>query len=308
MAEETKVGIGMSDELPKLAEIFRKVLNIHGYGFQYRVMEEAKRLYGKGSRWVFHVAEFPVTVRGKDTRIDFVLRLADGNTYLVAECKRVNPAISNWCFARAPYVTPNSFTHKLIFRHAMIDGNANLTAGISKESSENIFHIAMEVPSGEKGDAQGSSRGGLEKAVEQVLLGVNGMIEFMADNKLLVNLRERRVFIPVIFTTARLFTTDLELQTASIERGVFEKESVILTEQPWIWLQYHQSPTLKHSSARLDHVHNVVGPQRRPAPPLGRILETEYARSIAIVNSRGIESFLSREWLLEQDRDDAHDF
>jgi hypothetical protein len=44
----------------------------------------------------------PVSVGGKDTHVDFVLRTHEA--FLVAECKRANPALANWCFARAPYI------------------------------------------------------------------------------------------------------------------------------------------------------------------------------------------------------------
>jgi len=284
------------DQSSNLGEVFRKVLNRHGYGFHYRVMDEAGRLYdSQRSRWLFAVSEFPVTVRGRDARIDFILRHADRNMYLIAECKRVNSALSNWCFARAPY--PNPYASKLIFPHAMIDGNANLRAGISEnERSEQIYHISFEISSGETGDKEGNNRGALEKAAEQVLLGLNGMIEFMSNNKLLVNLQEKRLFVPVIFTTANLFTTEVDLRSATLERGEFMPGSIKLDARPWIWLQYHQSRTLKHSSPNFDHVHNVVDPTRRPTPNLGVVLETEYERSIAIVSPSGIESFLVRDW------------
>ena len=53
------------DQSSNLGEVFRKVLNRHGYGFHYRVMDEAGRLYdSQRSRWLFAVSEFPVTVRG----------------------------------------------------------------------------------------------------------------------------------------------------------------------------------------------------------------------------------------------------
>lgn len=288
----------MSAQRPNIGEIFRKVLNRHGYGFQYRVMDEARRLHdAQHSRWLFEVAEFPVTVRGRDARVDFILRHADRNMYLIAECKRVNPALSNWCFARAPFVRRNPYSDKLVFPHAMINGNGNLSLGISEqERSEQIYHISFEVNSGETGDENGKARGEIEKASEQALLGINGMIEFMSNNKLLVNLEEKRLFIPAIFTTANLLTTELDLTSATLERGEFVPGSIELAPKKWVWLQYHQSPTLKHSSPSFDHVYNVCDPSRRPAPALGKILDSEYARSIAIVSPSGIESFLARDW------------
>lgn len=88
------------------------------------------------------------------------------------------------------------------------------------------YHIAFDVSSGDAGEAQGNTRGAVERAAEQVLVGLNGMIEFMSNNKLLVNLREKRLFILIIFTTAKLFTTDADLSSASLENGEFEQGSI----------------------------------------------------------------------------------
>lgn len=71
----------MDDQLrEKIKDGLRKVLNTHGYGFQYAVLRKAFWLCASTkSKWVFEAAEFPVTVGGFDTRIDFIL--------------------SNWCLA-----------------------------------------------------------------------------------------------------------------------------------------------------------------------------------------------------------------
>lgn len=97
----------------KVREGLRKVLNRHGYGFHYAVLRNAYELHANGkSRWFFEAAEFPVSVGGFDTRIDFILRSQDPSDiywdcFLIAECKRVDPALSNWCFVRTPYVRRN---------------------------------------------------------------------------------------------------------------------------------------------------------------------------------------------------------
>ena len=89
---------------------FAEILNRHGYGFQYAVLKQAHILAdSRDSSWRFIASEFPVRVQGFDTRIDFILKRATDNIFdqhffLIAECKRANPAYSNWCFARAPYI------------------------------------------------------------------------------------------------------------------------------------------------------------------------------------------------------------
>ncbi len=98
-----------ADEILKqqVEQSFTKVLNRNGYGFQFSVIKKAHEL-GKvaKSAWLFETIELPVEVRGSGTRMDFVLRKSarrDKPFFLLAECKRANPSLSNWCFVRAPY-------------------------------------------------------------------------------------------------------------------------------------------------------------------------------------------------------------
>src|SRR5258708_7154745 len=103
----------------ELGESFRKVLNRHGYAFQYAVIKFASELRReRRSEWDYLQSEFPVIVNGKSTRIDFVLRKPKPHVYLVAECKRVNPAYSDWCFASSEYARGDSSLDKVIFQYA----------------------------------------------------------------------------------------------------------------------------------------------------------------------------------------------
>ena len=88
----------------QVAGSFGKQLNSHGYGFQHSVMKKAQDLQSaKKSSWVCEAVEVPVKAAGEDTRIDLVLQRYPGLLfYMLAECKRANPSLSNWCFARAP--------------------------------------------------------------------------------------------------------------------------------------------------------------------------------------------------------------
>lgn len=83
----------------------QKKLNFHGYGFQYAVLRFSEELFRqKISSWIFRWSEFPVQVNNVDTRIDFILENTQNGIFIVAECKRVNPAYSNWCFVKTPYI------------------------------------------------------------------------------------------------------------------------------------------------------------------------------------------------------------
>src|SRR5690242_5382051 len=96
--------------IKELTASFRKSLNSNGFGFQYSVLRLVEQLGDEGkSAWGLVASEFPVESRGNNTHIDFILKrmmYEPGNcaTFIIGECKRANPALSNWCFAKAPYV------------------------------------------------------------------------------------------------------------------------------------------------------------------------------------------------------------
>jgi hypothetical protein len=59
---------------------FSKVLNRHGYGFQYAVLRKCEEIAVQlqkdwsPSTWMPLVSEFPVEVQGIGTKTDFILR------------------------------------------------------------------------------------------------------------------------------------------------------------------------------------------------------------------------------------------
>src|SRR4051794_20959958 len=99
------------DQIPSEQERrqkFAAAVNRQGYAFQNAVIKRCEELHdAKKSRWVFEAAEFPVEVNGNGTRIDFILWTHNTNYWLLAECKRVNPSMAEWFFAKTPYVRRN---------------------------------------------------------------------------------------------------------------------------------------------------------------------------------------------------------
>jgi hypothetical protein len=247
-------------------------------------MKHAQKLSEQGkSKWLFEAAEFPVQVQKEGTRIDFILKLQESPIYLLAECKRANPALSNWCFARAPYVRRN----RTSFEPLSIE-YATYKESVFLESSarhgvdlKNAYHIAIEVKSNRKGEPYSTGRGAIEAAATQVCRGLNGMIDFAAGNENFLTMQMEAYFLPVIFTTAQVWTSEVDLSLANIESGDLDLEEVHLEEKDWIFYQYHLSPGIKHPHKPLI-----------PSATLGGVLDSEYIRSIAIVTSSGIESFL----------------
>lgn|GEM_PF-6855316 len=135
---------------PSVKTGFEKILDSHGYGFQYSVLNLAHDLTCKGiSRWIIESVEFPVEVQGAGTRIDFILRLDGTNlpTFLLAECKKANPALSDWCFARAPYIQKDRSREYAILEYLEIDDTAQVHASSlenwSSPEQRDAYHIVL---------------------------------------------------------------------------------------------------------------------------------------------------------------------
>jgi hypothetical protein len=105
-----------SSQSEQIAASVLKVLNSHGHRFQHAVVRRLEDLYcEKRSAWFIDGVEFPVSAGGQTTHIDFILKSKSGRTYIVAECKRADPAKARWCFARAPYTWRNPRPMEVIF-------------------------------------------------------------------------------------------------------------------------------------------------------------------------------------------------
>jgi hypothetical protein len=92
------------------------------------------------------------------------------------------------------------------------------------------------------------------------------------------------LFVPVIFTTARLWVADGgDISLADLNTGQLPSDWARAIKQvPWLWYTYNQSLALRH------HVPSGGA----PSLSLSKILRAEFARSIAVVGPDGIEPFL----------------
>jgi hypothetical protein len=277
-----------------LKAVFESTLNWHGHPFQYAVIRRAHQLRDeRRSSWIFEVSEFPVEVQGYHTRIDFILSQREEPIYgslrfLVAECKRANPSLSDWFFVRAPYVGRGGPKREVLVEQIRRKGTESRASLGRLDLSDNIYHLAFEVKNAAKGTPSGSGRGAIEDAATQVIRGVNGLIESLSKNWNYLPEDMPVTFIPVIFTTAKVWTSDLDLGTTDVVHGQVNLDSADITEKPWLWLQYHVSPGLKHT---ID-IQLEADPLQRT--DLAKLLELEFARTIAIVGANGIDAFFAR--------------
>lgn len=269
----------------QMKQSFEKGLNRHGYAFQYAVLKVARDMCDFGSEWIFEASEFPVEVKGTPTKIDFILRHSRAPWfYLLGECKRANPALSNWCFARAPYIHRDRdegvdpFVVEKIIQPQGGDSLRGTAHNLKKISD--AYHIAFETKTDQKGDVS-SGRGAIEEAASQVSRGLSGLVEFFSAHPLALSTQKQALLLPVIFTTANLWASRVDLRKADPETGNVSLEREGADKKGWVCYQYHLSPGIKH-----DHV-----AESKPGP-IGEIMDQEFVRTIPIVCPLGIDQFL----------------
>lgn len=281
--------------MQQVRDSFQRELNLHGYGFQFRVLREAKEQADRfESKRVFRVSEFPVQVQGSGTRIDFILFRQPYPFWradMICECKRSNPAISNWCFARSPFVHRNypKSTDLLVLESILRPAaGKDLRVFAKADNAVDAYHVGLPVRTGQQGDEQPvkQSRSEIEDAASQVMRGVNGYIEMLTENPQLTETAEQDVIVkllPVIFTTANLWVSRADLSEADLATGRIDLSEKEFEPSPWLWYQYNVSPGLKHANAPIEKQRN-----------LEEHMMMEHVRSIAVVSPSGIGDFLAQ--------------
>jgi len=271
-------------ESKQVSEGLRKVLNAHGYNFQYAILRYAETLFSSGDLdWVFEAAEFPVIAGGETTHIDFILRSRSGGTYLVAECKRVDPARGNWCFARVPYTRRDPLGNELIFDQFRCQPVHLLTQEpFIHTINRHVYHLGLELKTDMKGNGISKSGSAINQAVTQVMRGASGLINYLfkLGNPSYKDVKIIKI-MSAIFTTAQLWVTEADLGAAEITTGELPLEAVQAEHADWIWFNHNRSPSLRYDLE-----------WRNIRDHLSKELEYEFTRSIAIISPKGIENFL----------------
>jgi hypothetical protein len=294
MSKEKVSLAGHGDSVTKeLADSFAKVLGRHGYGFQFSVLRKAHEMAdAQRSAWRFVASEFPVEVQGASTRVDFIMRRRKAFSgfdssliFLLAECKRANPKLSNWCFVRSRYTHDQAWgdTEPLIVECLEHEEAGGVRAYAKQKflGAQKTYHIGVEVRSVGTGDPGGETGRAIEDAATQASRHLNGYIKAAATYPQLLEGQSSAFFLPVIFTTARLYVSKADISLADLITGKSELTTDQVEAVPWLYYQYSQSPGLKHPVERKEQ------PKRA-----SDLLQSEYIRTIAVVSAGGIEDFL----------------
>jgi len=286
-ARDLPIGLPMSEETAEQrAERFAATLNRHGHPFQYRVLAELKPLQDSGwTVWNLEAAEFPVSTDDGGTRTDFVLWAHGTAWWMIGECKRVNPAFGEWFFLRAPYIRrmhQEGFVAEVATQQEGLFQSGGMVVDHSLWG--NYYHIGMDVKTNRPGDPSGGGqRSAIEEAASQVCRALNGMIVHLSRRPGAMGPKRVRGLIPVIFTTAKLYASDVDLSHADLLSGTVRPSALNLAEQPYVFYQYHQSPGITHGAV-----------PRREFHELPAALITDYVRTIPIVTAASARDFFQR--------------
>lgn len=271
------------------ADISRQLqehLDKHGFSFQYSLLKKFEDLRKSDkTSWVLEGSEIPISSGGSVSHIDFVLRNRKSTIYLIGECKRADPARSHWCFANAPYTWRGSTRHQTqfdkIFNTPDDEENRALTSILVE--TDNIKEIGFELKTRSQGDGVGSNeKSAINSAVSQVLRNSSGFINYLLRKSNSRTVNDYFYFIPVIFTTAKIFITKADISSADLETGYLPKDSVKVEPRDWIWFNHNRSINLSHGIK-----HNIEDALSASSPYF-----FEFTRSVAIVSPAGVDSFM----------------
>ena len=266
------------------------MLNSHGHSFQYAVVQRLGQLHSEGkSRWFIDGVEFPVSVGGHTTHIDFILKSTTGQIYIVAECKRADPAKARWCFARAPYTRRDAVPTEIIFEQFICDDRGLVTRrAVPAIAGSRVYHLGFELKTAETGDGISQRSQAINDAVTQVLRGTSGLINHLQDSAPNQPDTFRSIgFVPLIITTAEIYVTNANLGEANLRTGNLSPQSVKTEKSSAIWFTHHRSPALK-PNARSTTAYSDFN-------QFSLALRNEFARSVAIITTDGIEEFVLRD-------------
>jgi hypothetical protein len=143
-----------SSQAYNTSRAFTAALDREGFSFHQAVLRHCLALTGKlPHALTVEVSEFPFQSAGKDGRIDFILRIrspySDPTVFLICECKRSNPTLNKWCFARSPFIRrpadrpQHVVADSVIFDPHRVNGVA--VAMVSYEPQQQPYHLGLPV-------------------------------------------------------------------------------------------------------------------------------------------------------------------
>ena len=279
-----------------VAEIVALALNEQGYLFQHKivqVLQSGDESNGVRHNWFVEAEEVPVSLpNSEETRIDMVLRHgpALGNPWrIVVECKRSSPEFKRWVFfgggALCRNFSPRDY-YVEFFDESPDQAAPNqaapmqhLVKQVGASSECPVFDYGVEVKS-ERPETRrrASATNAIEDAFQQVILGQTGFA-----------LRLRKVcersfrLLPVVVTTAELFSADFSVDRVSLDRGMLQPADLSLKPMSWLAVNYRINAVICELS----------GITTTPKRDLAADLLARQVRTVFVVQSAQVRQFLA---------------
>jgi hypothetical protein len=107
------------------------------------------------------------------------------------------------------------------------------------------------------------------------------MVNCIAQNPQILQGKRGAMLLPVIFTTAELWVSNVDLGEADLRTGAISLPNDSMSQVDYLCYQYNLSPGIKHA-----HWNSST------APDLADLLVLGFMRTVPIVNASRIERFV----------------
>jgi|GEM_PF-2641906 len=242
--------------MDKKNKYFIEALNTQGYIFQEKCSTLLKEARKKGDiDWSVYVEEYPTSFYGQDTRVDLILEKGYYDThkkngrFLIVECKKPDPRYSSWVFTQCREINENLKAIQVEIR-SITSGEENLPVVKSYEYDLYNFlkdsyfaSYGIEVSYDYKAEKNNVDKNRKQTKTEtiynacsQVFKGQNGFVFEEITKKITHAELCDFVYLPAIFTTAKLFAALYDIKDVDIISGRINKAEVV--EVPWIILDW----------------------------------------------------------------------
>ena len=275
------------DEPPLIQ--FDETIAFHGFALPQAILQAAEMARSESeiprSKWRIEPIEFPVSVRGQDSRIDVVFRDEESNpSIIVGECKRTNSEYSEWCFCRYRRTGPSAndpLIAQRVQRPQRYPKETRAIVAPFEAQRSAVCHLGLVVPGKKATPRQLETRPQqqIEDACAQVCRGLSGLTNTLTQFPSLLDGKELTTIFPVVFTTARLWVGNPQLWNADLTTGK-PPPTAGLEQVDWLFYQYPMSPGLMHD-VRLG----------KEPDSLAEFVTSKSLRTISIVHAARVKEF-----------------
>jgi len=240
-------------------------INIHGIFFE----RWCRGIVDASDKWRLQETNYPVAVRGKESALDIwaVFRSKGQQLSLLIECKKNNPDFVDWNFiAKDPKTEPHvihihndeiaspgaRWTPRAVFAPLRSMRFVRTVADDGRETKGSY----TSNPKAKDSEKTKTSNDAIAKAANQVALATQAIVE--EQMKHLAYLRHsqqppwaRQAFLPVIVTSARVFSCEVKATDVDPKTGEVPFDKVKRAETPILFYEYPLPRHLQNEPADL---------------------------------------------------------